>query len=114
MCLRCSNDVYNSDRCILVIVIMWSRDSAVNTAIYYGTDDSEVEVLVPARAKNSLFSMPSRRPLEKFQSPLKFVQGIPSPGLNRPGRKVDHSRPASAEVQKTCIYTPTFLYVIMA
>jgi hypothetical protein len=40
--------------------------------------------------------------------------GGPSPGLKRPGREVDHSPPASAEVKEMWIYTSTPPYALKA
>jgi hypothetical protein len=34
------------------------------------------------------------------QPPIQWVPGALSPGVKRPGREVDHSPPASAEVKK--------------
>jgi hypothetical protein len=42
------------------------------------------------------------------------VPGALSPGVKRPGREVDHSPPASAEVKKMWTYTSTPPYAFMA
>jgi hypothetical protein len=47
------------------------------------------------------------------QLPIQQVLGALSPRVKWPGRKVDHSPPASAEVKKTYTYTSTPPYVFM-
>jgi hypothetical protein len=61
----------------------------------------------PGEVKNFLFSMSSRPALGSTQAPIQWVPGALSPGVKRPGREDDHSPPASAEVNKMWIYTPT-------
>jgi hypothetical protein len=45
---------------------------------------------------------------------MQWVPGAVSPGLKQQGREADHSPPASAEVEKMWIYTPTPSYAVMA
>jgi hypothetical protein len=44
---------------------------------------------------------------EVHPTSIQWVPGALSPGVKRPGREVDHSPPASAEVKKMWIYTAT-------
>jgi hypothetical protein len=57
-----------------------------------------------------LFSTSSRLALGSTQPPIQWVPGVLSPGVNRPGREVDHSPPTNAEVKKMWIYTSTPSY----
>jgi hypothetical protein len=52
--------------------------------------------------------------LGSTQPLIQWVLGTLSLGVKRPGRKVDHSAPASAEVKKMWIYTSTPPYAFMA
>jgi hypothetical protein len=61
----------------------------------------------PGGVKNFNFSKSSRPALSSTQPPIQWVPGALSPGVKRPGREVDHSPPASAEVKKMWIYTST-------
>jgi hypothetical protein len=55
----------------------------------------------PSRVKNCLFSTSSRTALGSTQLPIQLVpEGGLSPGVKRPGREVDHSPPARAEVKR--------------
>jgi hypothetical protein len=51
--------------------------------------------------------------LGSTQPPIQQVPGALSPGAKRPGREVDRSPPASAEVKKMFTYTSTPLYAFM-
>ena len=83
-----------------------SRDSVVSVRrLAYGLD---------GRASNHerdkrLFSSPNR-PYPLWGQPSLLINGCRGsfPGLNRPGRDIDHSPPLSAEVQKEfrCLCTP--------
>jgi hypothetical protein len=55
-----------------------------------------------------LFATTPRAALEPTQSPIHWVAGALTPGVKRPGREADHSRPSSADVTNACsyIYTP--------
>jgi hypothetical protein len=50
---------------------------------------------------NFLLSLSSKPVLGPTQFPSQEVPGALSPGVKRPGRKVDHSLPTSAEVNNT-------------
>jgi len=54
-----------------------------------------------------LFTALSKLALGPTQPPRKWVAGAPSPVVNRPGCKSDHSPLSSAEFKKTWIYTST-------
>jgi hypothetical protein len=97
-----------------MVLKWWSRDSAVGIATGYGLD-----------GQGSKFE--SR--LAQDFSPLHVLQtgsgahlayyrmgnvGSFSPAVKRPGRKAEHSPPASTEIKNTCIYTSTPPYVFMA
>jgi hypothetical protein len=84
-----------------------SWDSAVGIVTGYGLDDWEFGVRAPVGHKNFLFSTSSRPALESIQPPIQWVTEAPSPRVKRPGREVDNSLPASAEVKKMWIYTST-------
>jgi hypothetical protein len=45
---------------------------------------------------------------------IQWVPGALSPGIKRREREANHSRPTSAEVKKTWIYTSTLLYAFTA
>jgi len=63
-----------------------SRDSSVGIATCYGLD---------GRGGGRDFPHPSRPALRPTQPPIQWV-----PGLERPGRGVDHPPPSSAEVKE--------------
>jgi hypothetical protein len=52
-----------------------------------------------------LFTTVSRPALGPTQSPIRWVPRSLSLGVKRPGRKVDHSPPSSAEVKNAWSYT---------
>jgi hypothetical protein len=60
-----------------------------------------------------LFATASRTALGPTQPPIRWVLGILSPGIKRPGREADHLSPTSAEVKNTWSYTSTPQYVFM-
>jgi hypothetical protein len=77
--------------------LLRSRDSVVGIATGYGLDDGGVGVRVPVGS--SIFSSP-RRP-ERLWSPTNLSYGKPgalSLEIKRPGREIEHSSPASADV----------------
>jgi hypothetical protein len=80
-----------------------SRDSVVGIATGRSTGRSSS----PDRVKGILFSKSSRPALRSTQPPIQWVPRALSLGVKRPGRKVDHSPPTSAEVKKMWIYTST-------
>jgi hypothetical protein len=90
-----------------------SRDSSVGITTGYGLDDRGVGVRVPV-VKNFYFSTLSRPALGSTQPPIQWVPGALSAGVKRPGRKADHSSPASAEVKNMWMYTSTPPYAFMA
>jgi hypothetical protein len=57
--------------------------------------------------KNFHFSMSSGPALGSTQPPIQWGTGPLTSAVKRPGREADHSPPASAEVNKTWIYTAT-------
>jgi hypothetical protein len=58
--------------------------------------------------------MSSRPALGPTQPPIRWVPGVLSQGVKRPGREADQSPPTSAEVKRMWIYTPTPPYALMA
>jgi hypothetical protein len=54
-----------------------------------------------------LFTTASRTTLETTQSPIQWVPGAISLGVERPGREADHSPLSSAEVKNAWRYTST-------
>jgi hypothetical protein len=63
--------------------------------------------------KDCLSYLASRPVMGFTQPPIQWVPGALSPKVKRPGREVDHSPPASAEVKKMWIYTSTPPYAFM-
>jgi hypothetical protein len=57
--------------------------------------------------------MLSRPALGPTQTPVQWVPGALSLGVQELGREVDHLPPTSAEVKKMWIYSYTPLYVFM-
>jgi hypothetical protein len=84
-----------------------SKDSVVVIATSYGLDRPRGPSSSPGGGKNFHFSKLSRPALGSTQPPIQWVPGALSPGVKRPGREVDHSPTASAEVKKIWIYTST-------
>jgi hypothetical protein len=80
-------------------------DSSVDIETAYGLGDRAVGVRV---------SMSFRPALGSTQTPIQWAPGGFFPGVKLPGRKADHSPPASAEVKKMWIYTSTPLYAFIA
>jgi hypothetical protein len=75
---------------------------------------AETSEFVSRWGENSLF-FTSSRPALGLNHPLIYLEpGSLSPGIKWPVREVDHSRPNSAEVKKTWIYTSTPSYIFMA
>jgi hypothetical protein len=72
-----------------------TRDSAVGIATGYGLDGRGLGVGVHVFQTGS----------GPTQPPIKCVPGDLLPGVKRSGREGDHSRPTSAEVKNTWIYT---------
>jgi hypothetical protein len=91
-----------------------SRDSVVSIATAYGLEDRGVGVRVLIRSRIFIFSRSSTPALGPTQPPIQQVPGVLYPGIKRQGREADPSPPASAEVNKTWIYTFTPPYVFMA
>jgi hypothetical protein len=54
-----------------------------------------------------LFATASRPALGATQPPTKWVPGVLSTGVKRPGREASHSAQSSAEVKNTWSYTST-------
>jgi hypothetical protein len=52
------------------------------------------------RVKNFLFSISSRLDLGPTQSPIQWISGVISPGVEWPGREADHSTRTSADVKE--------------
>jgi hypothetical protein len=65
--------------------------------------DRQIKFAPPERVKNYLFSTSSRPALGYTQPPIQWVPRVFSPGVKQPGREIDHSPPASAEVNKIWI-----------
>jgi hypothetical protein len=89
------------------VYIFMSRNSSVDIATGYGLHDWGVGVRVPIGWR--IFSFP-RRP-DRLWGPRSFLsngyQELFPPGVKRPGREAEHSRPTTAEVKKMWIYTST-------
>jgi hypothetical protein len=90
------------------------RDSVVGIATGYGLDDLRGRSSIPGRVKTFLFPKSSRPALGSTQPPIQWVPCTLSPVVKWPGREVDHSPPASAEVKKMWIYTSNPSYALMA
>jgi hypothetical protein len=90
-----------------------SRDSAVGIATGYWLDDWGIGVQVPVGSR--IFISPCRpdRFWGSTQPPIQWIPGALSPGVKRPGREADHSRPTNTEVKKMWIYTSTSPYGFM-
>jgi len=56
---------------------------------------------------------PTKNEIKPTQSPIERVAGALSPGVNRPEREDDNSRPSTAE-DNAWSYTSTPLYVLIA
>jgi hypothetical protein len=59
------------------------------------------------RREFSVFTTASRPALGPSQPPVKWVLGVLTPGLKRPGCETDHSHPSITEVKNTWNYTST-------
>jgi hypothetical protein len=81
-------------------------------ALEYGLNDREFESR--KRVGIFLFTTAFRPALGPTQSPILWVQGALSVGVNRPGREADHSPPSSAKVKNAWSYTSTSQYDFMA
>jgi hypothetical protein len=66
---------------------------------------------IPGRGKIFIFSIASGPALGSTKPPIQWVSGTISPGVKRPEREADHSRPSSA--QEWWSYN-SFLHVLMA
>jgi hypothetical protein len=97
---------------LVLLLVWWSRVSAVGIETGFGLDDQGVGVRVPVRSR--IFSTLSRAALRSTQPPIEWVPGALSPGVKRLEREADHSPPTSAEVKKMWIYTSTLRYAFMA
>jgi hypothetical protein len=71
--------------------------------------DSDSPGSIPGRVKNFLHVVQTG---SGPTQPIKWVPGVLSPRVKRPGREADHSPPPSAEVKNTWIYTSTAPYVL--
>jgi hypothetical protein len=100
--------------CNVMSCYICSRHSAVGIATGYGLDDRGVGVWIPIGSR--IFFSPQG--LDRLWGPPSLLtveyRGPLSPGVKRPGREADHSRPTSAEVKKTFIYTSTPPYIFVA
>jgi hypothetical protein len=102
-------EVLLRDIFVSVFIKEGSRDSAVGIVTGYGLGEGGVGVWVPV--KSIVFS--PRRPYRLRGQPKLLYSGYQglSPRIKRPGRKVDHSPPTSAEVKKMWIYTSTLRHI---
>jgi hypothetical protein len=91
-----------------------SRDSAVGIATGYVAGRWMGRGSSADRGENFLFSASSWPALGPTQPPIRWVPGVISPGVKRPGREADYWPPTSAEVKKTWVCTSTPPYVFMA
>ena len=83
------------------------RDSSVGIATRYGLDDPWLE----SRWGRD-FPHLSRPALTLTQPPIQWVPGL-SPGVNRPGRGVDHPPPHCAEVKERVeLYLYLWVFVV--
>jgi hypothetical protein len=82
-----------------------SRGRSVGIATGHGLDDRGFGVRVPEGTCISISSGPA---LRLIQPPVQCVPGGGlTPGVKRKRREAYHSRPTSAEVKRTRIYTST-------
>jgi hypothetical protein len=96
------------------IITFRNRDSSVGITTGYRLDDRGVGIRVPVGLRIFFFFTSFRSALGSTQPPIQWLPGALSPRVKRPGRKADHSSPASAEVKKMWIYTSTPPYAFMA
>ena len=98
---ECQNfTAWNTGSC----VASWSQDSSVGTATRYGMSGPGIQSRWGSR-----FSEPVQTGSEAH--PASYTMGTGSfPGVKRPGRRVDHPPPSSAEVKgrvEPCLYSPS-------
>jgi hypothetical protein len=79
-----------------------NRDSVVGIAISYGQSGRTSS---PGGFKDLLHVVQTGSGVKPTSYPMGT--GALSQGVKRPGREADHSPPASSEVKKMWIYTPT-------
>jgi hypothetical protein len=89
---------------------IYSQDSAVSIATGNGLDNQKVGVQVPVGAK--ILTSPCCAGW-LWGPPSQWVLRDLSPGIKRPEREADHSRPTSADVKKTWVSTSTRPYIFM-
>jgi hypothetical protein len=79
---------------------MKNRDSSVGIALGYGLDNRGSGVRFPTGAGN--FSLHHRFQNGSGAHPasIKWVPGVLSLGVKRPGREADHSPPSSTEAKE--------------
>jgi hypothetical protein len=78
-----------------------NRDSVVGIVTEYELDDKRIGVRAPGESR--ICSESSRRTLEPTQSPIQWVPGALSPGVQRPGREADHLPPIVPRSRK-CVF----------
>jgi hypothetical protein len=84
-------------------------DSVVGIATGCGLDNGGGRSSSPGRVENFLCTF-LRPALGPTQPPVQWVTGAFSPVVKRPGREVDQSPPANAEVKKMYISTPPYAF----
>jgi hypothetical protein len=100
LCNSCEVMAYCSSERILTF--LYAGDSIHSSISETVRNRTHVHIHILLRMTTS-----SRSAVGFTQPPIQWVPGSLSPGIKPSGRKADHSPPASAEINKICIYTPT-------
>jgi hypothetical protein len=79
------------------------RDSSIGIVTGYAL---ESRCSIPGRGKIFLFSIASRLTLRPTKPSVQWVWEALTPGVERPGREADHSRPSSAEFRNGAVIPP--------
>jgi hypothetical protein len=100
---RCGGSLGLNFEKLIVMCMVWSRNSSVVIATRYGLDGPD---LIPSKGKIFLFSTAYRPILGPTQPPIQWVRGALSHGVNRQGREADQLPPSSAEVKNDGAISP--------
>jgi hypothetical protein len=84
------------------------QDSSVDIVTSYGAGEPG---LYSRQWKIFLLSTVSRTVLGPTQPPIQWILGTLFQGVNLPGREDDQPNPATADVKKTWVYTPPYIFM---